>query len=165
MTKRMAMSNWAQICQKGPRIFFPSKPVPESTGVAQHIRTFFSQEVCSLHYIGRASFAVHAMFINNRMARLSCFVSRNLSWLLHFKSTHQIIWFFVSLYFSEFIAKVHIFRDLSPYRPFQELIHILHMTIYNLKTWTMNLDGKFLTQKPKLNHQAMTFMNSYSISS
>ena len=29
--------------------------------------------------------------------------------------------FFVSLYFSEFIAKVHIFRDLSPYRPFQEL--------------------------------------------
>ena len=29
----------------------------------------------------------------------------------------------------------------------------------------MNLDGKFLTQKPKLNHQAMTFMDSYSISS
>ena len=32
---------------------------------------------------------------------------------------------FVSLYFSEFIAKVHIFRDLSPYRPFQELMFLL----------------------------------------
>ena len=46
----------------------------------------------------------------------------------------MILRFFVSLYISEFNAKTHIFRDLSPYRPFQELIHILHMTIYNLKT-------------------------------
>ena len=58
--------------------------------------------------------------------------------LLIYTYAHRYImilgFFFVSLYFSEFIAKTHIFRDLLPYRPFQELIHILHMTIYNLKS-------------------------------
>ena len=33
----------------------------------------------------------------------------------------MILVFFVSLNFSEFIAKTYIFRDLSPYRPCQKL--------------------------------------------
>ena len=33
----------------------------------------------------------------------------------------MILVFFVSLYFSEFIATTYIFRDLSPYWPCQEL--------------------------------------------
>ena len=37
----------------------------------------------------------------------------------------MIIGFFVSLNFSEFIAKTHIFRDLSPHRPCQELLRIM----------------------------------------
>ena len=45
----------------------------------------------------------------------------------HLGLTFMMKGFLVSLYFSsnfqnsEFIAKSHIFRDLSPYRPFQEL--------------------------------------------
>ena len=37
----------------------------------------------------------------------------------------MILVFFVSLYFSEFIAKTYIFRDLSSYRPCQEHLIII----------------------------------------
>ena len=37
----------------------------------------------------------------------------------------MILVFFVSLYFSEFIATTYIFRDLSPYRLCQELIFLV----------------------------------------
>ena len=40
--------------------------------------------------------------------------------------TFILLRFFVSLYFSEFIAKVHIFRDLLPYRPFNYHHHHHH---------------------------------------
>ena len=59
--------------------------------------------------------------------------------------------FFVSLYFSEFIAKVHIFRDLSPYRPFQEL-NMKNKMIANVDrttfTFTKNLRLQVVSKVP-----------------
>ena len=43
--------------------------------------------------------------------------------------------FFVSFYFSEFFAKSHIFPDLSPYRPFQELNMKLNTSRFEQKNF------------------------------
>ena len=64
----------------------------------------------------------------------------------------MILVFFVSLYFSEFIAKTYIFRDLSSYRPCQELSRTSYHDRYHSHFCYCCCNGCYFPQIPVFSH-------------
>ena len=65
----------------------------------------------------------------------------------------MILVFFVSLYFSEFIAKTYIFRDLSSYRPCQELSRTSYHDRYHSHCCYCCCNGCYFPQISVFSHQ------------
>ena len=64
----------------------------------------------------------------------------------------MILVFFVSLYLSEFIAKTYIFRDLSSYRPCQELSRTSYHDRYQSHCCYCCCNGCYFPQIPVFSH-------------